>query len=149
MRRVKMAHQDKGKYFEKHPKDSTIDEGLKEEILALAQDNNIACKKAEEIASKKKVTIPDVGKAIDILNINIVECQLGLFGYGDKKKIVQPAKEIAPELKIKIEQALQEGKLPCAAAWKIAAQLNIPRMKVCAACETLKIKVKPCQLGAF
>ena len=144
-----MAHQDKGKYFEKHPKDSTIDEGLKEEILAEVQDNNIACNKAEEIAGKKKVTIPDVGKAIDILNINIVECQLGLFGYGDKKKIVQPAKEIAPELKIKIEQALQEGKLPCAAAWKIATDSNIPRMKVCAACETLKIKVKPCQLGAF
>ncbi len=144
-----MAHQDKGKYFEKHPKDSTIDEGLKEEILAEVQDGNIACKKAEEIAGKKGVSIGDVGKAIDILNINIVECQLGLFGYGEKKKIVQPAKEVAPELKTKIEQALQEGKLPCAAAWKIATDSNIPRMKVCAACETLKIKVKPCQLGAF
>jgi hypothetical protein len=144
-----MAHQDKGKYFEKHPKDSTLDEGLKKEILAQAQDNNIACKKAEEIAVKKGVTIGDVGKAIDILNKNIIECQLGLFGYGDKEKIVQPAKEVAPELKTKIEQALQDGRLPCAAAWKIAAQLNIPRMRVCAACETLKIKVKPCQLGAF
>ncbi|MBN1474519.1 MAG: hypothetical protein JW914_07890 [Syntrophaceae bacterium] len=144
-----MAHQDKGKYFEKHPKDSIIDEGVKEEILAEVQNVNIACKKAEEIAGKKGVTIGDVGKAIDILNINIVECQLGLFGYGEKKKIVQPAKEVTPELKIKIERALQEGTLPCAVAWKIAAQLNIPRMKVCAACEALKIKVKPCQLGAF
>lgn len=144
-----MAHQDKGKYFEKHPKDSTLDEGLKKEILAQVQDNNIACKKAEELAGKKGVTIGDVGKAIDILNINITECQLGLFGYGDKKKIVQPATQVAPELKTTIEQALQDGRLPCAAAWKIAAQLNIPRMRVCAACETLKIKVKPCQLGAF
>ena len=144
-----MAHQDKGKYFEKHPKDAIIDEGLKEEILAQAQDNNITCKKAEEIAGNKGVAIGDVGKAIDILNINITECQLGLFGYGDKKKIVHPAKEVAPELKTKIERALQNGRLSCAVAWKIAADLNIPRMRVCAACETLKIKIKPCQLGAF
>ena len=144
-----MTHLDKGKYFEKHPKDSTLDEGLKEEILAQAQDNNIACKKAEAIAEQKGVTIAEVGKAIDILNINIVECQLGLFGYGDKKKIVQPASQVAPELKTKIERALQNGRLPCVAVWEIAAQLNIPRMRVCAACEALKIKVKPCQLGAF
>ncbi len=144
-----MAHQDKGKYFEKHPKDSQVDENLKREILAQTQDNNIACKKAEEIAGKKGMAIGDVGKAIDILNINIVECQLGLFGYGDTKKIVQPAKEVAAELKTKIEQALQNGKLPCASAWKIAEYLKIPRMRVCAACEALKIKIKPCQLGAF
>ncbi|HNZ31111.1 MAG TPA: hypothetical protein PKJ25_03365, partial [Smithellaceae bacterium] len=79
----------------------------------------------------------------------IIECQLGLFGYGDKKKIVQPAKEIATELKTKIEQSLRNGKLSCVSAWKIAAELSIPRMRVCAACEALKIKVKPCQLGAF
>lgn len=144
-----MAHQDKGKYFEKHPKDSQVDENLKKAILAQTKDNNIACKKAEEIAGGKVVDIAQVGKAIDILNINIVECQLGLFGYGDTKKIVQPAKEVAAELKTKIEQALQNGKLSCASAWKIAKDLNIPRMRVCAACETLKIKVKPCQLGAF
>ncbi|HDQ03238.1 MAG TPA: hypothetical protein ENN23_01485 [Deltaproteobacteria bacterium] len=144
-----MTHLDKGKYFKKHPEDSTVDEGLKEEIVAQAKENDIACSKAEEIAGKKGMTIGDVGKAIDILNINIVECQLGLFGYGEKKKIVQPAKDVAPELKKNIERALQNGRLSCAAAWKIATDLNIPRMKVCAACETLKIKIKPCQLGAF
>lgn len=144
-----MAHQDKGKYFEKHPKDSQVDENLKKAILAQTEDNSIACKKAEEIAGEKAVDIAQVGKAIDILNINIVECQLGLFGYGDTKKIVQPASQVAAELKTKIEQALQNGKLPCAAAWKIAEDSKIPRMRVCAACETLKIKIKPCQLGAF
>ncbi|HPD57231.1 MAG TPA: hypothetical protein P5294_00960 [Smithellaceae bacterium] len=144
-----MAHQDKGKYFEKHPKDSQVDENLKKAILALTKDNDITCKKAEQIAGEKAMDIAQVGKAIDVLNINIVECQLGLFGYGDTKKIVQPAKEVAADLKKRIEQALQNGKLSCASAWKIAADLNIPRMRVCAACETLKIKIKPCQLGAF
>ena len=144
-----MTHLDKGKYYEKHPKNSRVDESLKEAIFAQAKDNNIACKKAEGIAGEKRVAIAEVGKAIDILNINIIECQLGLFGYGDKKKIVQPAKEIATELKTKIEQSLRNGKLSCVSAWKIAAELSIPRMRVCAACEALKIKVKPCRLGAF
>ncbi|HNT91145.1 MAG TPA: hypothetical protein PKO01_05490 [Smithellaceae bacterium] len=144
-----MTHLDKGKYYEKHPKNSRVDESLKEAIFAQAKDNNIACKKAEGIAGEKRVAIAEVGKAIDILNINIIECQLGLFGYGDKKKIVQPAKEVATELKTKIEQSLQNGNLSCVSAWKIAAELSIPRMRVCAACEALEIKVKPCQLGAF
>ena len=144
-----MTHLDKGKYYEKHPKNSRVDESLKEAILAQTKDNNIACKKAEGIAGEKRVAIAEVGKAIDILNINIIECQLGLFGYGDKKKIVQPAKEVATELKTKIEQSLQNGNLSCVSAWKIAAELSIPRMRVCAACEALEIKVKPCQLGAF
>jgi len=144
-----MTHLDKGKYFEKHPKESKIDTDLKQEIIGQAKDNNITCKKAEEIAGKKGKAIAEIGKGIDILNINIIECQLGLFGYGKASKIVQPAKEVTPELKQNIEQAIKDGRLPCAAAWEIARKLNIPRMKVCAACESLKIKVKPCQLGAF
>jgi hypothetical protein len=140
---------DKGKYFEKHSKDSKIDDGLKREIMGQVKDNNITCKKAEEIAGKKRMAIGEIGKAIDILNINITECQLGLFGYGEVKKSVQPAKEVAPEVKENITSALKDGKLSCAAAWEIAKKLNIPRMKVCAACEALKIKIKPCQLGAF
>jgi PIN domain nuclease of toxin-antitoxin system len=62
---------------------------------------------------------------------------------------VQPAKEIAPELKDSITAAVENEKLSCLAAWEIAKKLNIPRMKVCAACEALNIKIKPCQLGAF
>ena len=109
----------------------------------------MSCKKAEEIAGELGFTLEETGKAIDILNINITKCQLGLFGYGETKKIVQPAKEITPELKESITTELKDGTLSCAAAWEIAKKLNIPRMKVCAACEALQIKVNPCQLGAF
>ncbi len=144
-----MTHLDKGKYFEKHSKDSKIDDDLKREIIGQAKENNIACKKAEEIAGKKGMSLGEIGKAIDILNINIIECQLGLFGYGEVKKIVQPAKDVAPQLKENITSMLKDGKLPCAAAWEIAGKLNIPRMKVCSACEAMQIKIKPCQLGAF
>ena len=92
-----MTHADKGKYFTKHPKNSKIDEDLKKEIIEQVKNNNISCKKAEEIAGEMGFTLEETGKAIDILNIKIIKCQLGLFGYGETKKIVQPAKEVTPE----------------------------------------------------
>ena len=144
-----MAHSDKGKYFQKHDQQTKVEDSLKQEVLKAAKENNVACKAAEEIAKRKAVALGEVGVAIDLLNINIIECQLGLFGYSPQKKIVQPAKEIAPDLKQAINDALSDGRLPCAAAWAIAKQINLPRMKVSAACEALKIKIKPCQLGAF
>jgi hypothetical protein len=144
-----MAHSDKGKYAQKHDQQTKVEDSLKQEVLKAAKENNVACKAAEEIAGRKAVALSEVGIAIDLLNINIIECQLGLFGYSPQKKIVQPAKEVAPELKQAINDALSDGRLPCAASWPIAKRLNLPRMKVSAACETLKIKIKPCQLGAF
>jgi hypothetical protein len=84
-----------------------------------------------------------------MLNINIVQCQLGLFGLDGKQKKVKAAPSVAPDLEAAIRKALVNGRLPCAAAWEIAARLDVKRLDVCAACENLKIKVKPCQLGAF
>jgi hypothetical protein len=144
-----MTHSDKGKYFQKHDHQTKVEDSLKQEVLQAAKENNVACPAAEEIARRKAVAQNNIGIALDILNINIIECQLGLFGYSPQKKIVQPAKEIASDLKQAINDGLSSGRLPCAAVWAIAKQLNLPRMKVSAACEALKIKIKPCQLGAF
>lgn len=144
-----MTHEDKGKFFAKHPKDTKIDDDLKKEILEQVKNNSISCKKAEEIAGEMGFILQETGKAIDILNIKITKCQLGLFGYGETQKIVQSAKEIPPDMKEEIKSSLEDEKLSCAAAWKIAGKLNISRMKVAAACEALQIKIKPCQLGAF
>jgi len=144
-----MAHQDKGKFFSKHPEGTTVAGDLKQEVLKQTKDNNIACKAAEKIAQKMKTPLGDVGVAIDMLNVNIAQCQLGLFGYDGKSKLVEAADRVSPEMETAIRKALANDRLPCAAAWKIADQFNIKRLDVCAACEKLKIKVKPCQLGAF
>lgn len=144
-----MTHEDKGKFFAKHPKDTKIDDDLKKEILDQVKNNSMSCKKAEDIAGEMGFTLQETGTAIDILNIKITKCQLGLFGYGETQKIVQSAKEITPELKESISSALENERLSCAAAWEIADKLNISRMKVASACEALQIKIKPCQLGAF
>lgn len=144
-----MTHEDKGKFSAKHPRDIRIDDDLKKEILEQVKNNSITCKKAEDIAGELGFTLEETGTAIDVLNIKITKCQLGLFGYGETQKIVQPAKDIAPEMKESITSALENGNLSCAAAWEIAGKLNISRMKVASACEAMQIKIKPCQLGAF
>jgi len=144
-----MTHSDKGKYAQKHSRETKVEDSLKQEIMQAVKENNVICVAAEEIAGRKAVSLSDVGIALDILNINITECQLGLFGYRPQKKIVQPAKEVAPDLKQAINDALSDGCLSCVASWAIAKQLKLPRMKVSAACEALKIRIKPCQLGAF
>jgi hypothetical protein len=144
-----MTHADKGKYAQKHSQEIKVEDSLKQEVRQAAKENNVSCMAAEEIAGRKTISLGDVGIALDILNINITECQLGLFGYRPQKKIVQSAKEIAPDLNQAISDALSDGRLSCVTAWAIAKKLKLPRMKVSAACEALKIRIKPCQLGAF
>ena len=144
-----MTHADKDKYFQKHPDKTIAADILRQDILQKVKDNHMSCAVAEEIARVRQVSLKEAGVALDLLNVNIVECQLGLFGYSPQKKIVQPALKIASSLKDEIQKALVGGRLPCAAAWEIARKLKLPRMRVSAACEALQIKIKPCQLGAF
>ncbi|MDD3249365.1 MAG: hypothetical protein GX874_03365 [Smithella sp.] len=143
-----MAHEDKGKYFKKHPEGTTVSDNLKEAIQKSAKNNNISCKAAEKIAQTAGCSLGDVGVAIDMLNINIAQCQIGLFGLGGTQK-VPPAPSVAPELEAAIRKALVNDRLSCSSAWAIAGELGVKRLEVGAACENLKIKVKPCQLGAF
>ncbi|HOW57085.1 MAG TPA: hypothetical protein PKZ12_03720 [Smithellaceae bacterium] len=144
-----MTHEDKGRYFLKHPGKITVEQSLKQEIIKRSLDNKISCSAAAAIARKKKVTMSEVGMAIDILNLSITKCQIGLFGHDEKKKIAGPVKNIEPGLREAIINALINDKLPCKSAWEIAAAMKISRLTVGNACDTLKIKIKPCQLGAF
>jgi hypothetical protein len=90
-----------------------------------------------------------VGETLDLLEIRLKRCQLGLFGFAGKKLIVEPAAEVSPELEKAIRGSLADRRLSCLSAWKIADEMGIARMDVTSACEALKIKIKPCQLGAF
>jgi hypothetical protein len=79
----------------------------------------------------------------------LVKCQLGLFGYTPEKKIVKPKATENPDLASAIRDARVDGKLSCENAWEIARRFDVSKMRVSSVCEQLKIKVKPCQLGAF
>jgi len=91
----------------------------------------------------------EAGRTLDLMDISIIKCQLGLFGFTPEKKVVKPAPSVSDVMKNEIESRLSDGRLPCFAAWEIAAKLKVGKMDVAGACETLGIKIKPCQLGAF
>jgi hypothetical protein len=74
---------------------------------------------------------------------------LGLFGYGEPKRIVQPAEQVISELEQAIQAGLIDRRLPCAAAWAIADRLGLAKLDVANAAEKLGIRIKQCQLGAF
>jgi hypothetical protein len=53
------------------------------------------------------------------------------------------------ELKAKIQAAAPQGKIPCAAAFKVAEEVGISRAKMGELLNELKIKIIQCQLGCF
>ena len=139
----------KGQYASKHPTGVEPDREIVEALQNKIEKGAITCAAAFGVAEKLQVEPRRVGVNVDLLNIKIGKCQLGLFGYEPNKSVVRPAKEISAELRSAIQAALADGRLPCAAAWEIARKLKIKKMDVSSACETLGVKIKPCQLGSF
>lgn len=114
-----------------------------------AKEGTLSCAEALRIAEELGVAPLAVGQAADAAGVRLVRCQLGLFGYGEHKRVVRPAESVSPELEQAIRERLIEGRLPCATAWAIAERLGLARMEVSNAAERLGIHIKPCQLGAF
>jgi len=144
-----MTHKDAGKYSKKHAHDEKPDTVLASAIKGAAEEGKISCAGVFKIVSELGVSPAEAGKAVDMLDVKLVKCQLGLFGYEPRKVIVTPAAKVSPELDSAIRGNLQDGRLPCAHAWRIADMLKLQRMEVSCAAEALNIRIKPCQLGAF
>ncbi len=144
-----MSHHDAGRYKSKHPSAGEVRKDLAEAVAKAASDGTISCARAEKIAAGLRLSMGEVGVAVDLAEIRIDKCQLGLFGYGAEKLAVKPAESITPEMEQAVLGSLENGRLPCLAAWELAVRFGVKRMDVSAACEALRIKVKPCQLGAF
>ena len=53
------------------------------------------------------------------------------------------------QLDEKIKTSLEDGKLPCPIAFKIAKELKVSPKEIGEACNRLKIKIRSCQLGCF
>ncbi|HAR94509.1 MAG TPA: hypothetical protein DCR97_00870 [Deltaproteobacteria bacterium] len=139
-----MTHEDFGKYAEKR-QGSKLNETIAAAIREKISGQTISCADAHNIAEKLNVTPEEVGTAVDLLELRIVKCQLGLF---QQEKSV-PSGETTPEIESAIKSSLTDGRLTCLAAWEIAKKLKVSRVSVGAACETMKIKISLCQLGTF
>jgi hypothetical protein len=146
-----MAHEDAGKYAAKHPPGTTLNEHIAKTIREKAS-GKLVCAMGESISQELKVSIAEVGITADLLEMKIKECQLGLFGWGEKPnhgKDIRAADSVSVEIKSALEKAAVDGAVTCAALWTIADRLAVKRKVVSAACEALKLKIRSCQLGTF
>jgi hypothetical protein len=146
-----MSRKEGEPYASKHPVGgmNRIDEQISAAIREKAAEGKISCRDAVGIAKNLNTGVDVVGLNIDLLELQISQCQLGLFGYKPEKRIVKAANCVSPELEGAIREALEGNRLSCLVAWGIADVRGLSRMAVSSACETLRIKIKPCQLGAF
>ena len=144
-----MTREDEGHFSQKHGPDARLEPAVKEKIEKKTRNGEIACAVAFQIAEQLSVSPAEIGKALDLMETKLMKCQLGLFGYPSGEKAVKPKKPDVPGLMEAIKAALVDGKLSCRDAWELASKFNVGKMTVSAACDALKIKIKPCQLGAF
>jgi hypothetical protein len=144
-----MTHLDKGHFAKKHPSDKKINPAIAEKVKEKASGDEMTCAAAHGIAEALRVSPAEVGATLDLLEKRIVKCQLGLFGYSPKKRIVEPAESVPETLEEAIRSNLANERLPCATSWKLAEEMGLSKMEMGSACEALEVKVSPCQLGAF
>jgi hypothetical protein len=144
-----MTRQQGQKFADKHGSTTQLNERIKDPITRQAKNNELPCALAFKIADDLNVSAAEVGKTADLLEIMLVKCQLGLFGYSPEKKIVKPQTPENQNLESTIRDSLVDGKLSCERAWEISRSFDVPKMTVSAVCEQFEIKIMPCQLGAF
>jgi hypothetical protein len=136
-------------YADKHGKNAQISPELANRIREKAAEGKIPCAVAFKTAEGLKIEPAEIGLALDLLDIKISKCQMGIFGYNKENKIAKPVEYVAEPLEKAIRKNLSAGKLACRNAWQIAETFDIGKMDVTAACDSLGIKISPCQLGAF
>jgi hypothetical protein len=144
-----MTEKDKGHYAKKHPPDRKVNPLIADAVKSRSPEGEIACAVAFEIVENQKSTPGEVGFTIDALEVRVVKCQLGLFGYKPTKRIVKPSQNVSSPLKEAIQKSLVKDRLACKAAWDIADRFGLRRLEVSSVCETMGIKISSCQLGTF
>lgn len=145
------SHDPNVKFALKHTEGSEPNATIKQ-LLAMRPKiykKEISCALAHQLGKSAKVPVAEVGRTLDLLEYRINLCQLGLFGHKPVSKIMAPAKpndEIAQAIKAMLEK---DGSLSCAKIWELAKAFKLPKMTAASYCAFFKVKIKPCQLGAF
>lgn len=145
-----MSHKDAGNYQAKRADGGTADPAVAKSVRDLSRNGEIACADAHGISGKFGINPGEVGVVIDLMEIKIIRCQLGLFGYEESKRnIVAPAVVVSSDLRNRIMNDSTESRISCISLWQIADELGVAKMEMTAASEALGLKICNCQLGAF
>jgi len=145
-----MSNSGSEKYAQKHDGTAIPHADAARIARERAADGTLSCAKAFEIAGECGITPQEMGKTLDLAELRLTHCQCGLFGFPppDKKRI-KTLDPMPPGLEEEIRAAEEDGTVPCVDVWRIAKKLDIPRLTAACGCETLKISIRPCQLGSF
>ncbi len=104
------------------------DPALARALSEIAENGRITCAAACRLADTLGVDPAELGKTADLLELRIIRCQLGLFGYEPEKRIVRPAEVVSDDLRERLEATIAEGKISCASLWAIAEELGLEKM---------------------
>jgi predicted HD phosphohydrolase len=120
----------------------------------LDKNGLLTCKAAHVMADKLDMDPLFVGDQATASGVRITRCQLGFFGYAEKKgmpgyKIVQKLDHVPETAASAVRRAAEDGKISCATLWEIGHAQNISKRDMGNIVETLGIKTRPCQLGCF
>ncbi len=143
-----MTHEDKGNYAGKHP-DQAKDPVIAARLEKFRKQNRISCAAAHRAAADLNVPPPEIGVQLDLLELRLVGCQLGLFGHDADSRPTDTDIPVSDEVKERLVDAAINGRISCKDCWGIAVDFKISRPDMGAACEKLHLRIKPCQLGAF
>ena len=78
-------------YAGKHPESAVLNENLAAALKKEIKDGQISCAAAHNVAKTIAFAPADVGIALDLMEVRLIHCQLGLFGYAPEKRIVKKA----------------------------------------------------------
>ena len=126
-----------------------IDQQLMDTIHARLQSGKLPCAVAFDIAKQNQMLVKKIGQTADSAGIRLSKCQLGLFGYPPENKIIKSLDTVEPELQSAINEVQKDNVIQCADIWDIAKKMGMKKLHVSCACETMALKIKGCQLGAF
>lgn len=144
-----MTREDENNYAAKHKEGIEIDPELVQFIKKKTSEGKLPCAVAFRIAEELGMKPAEIGVALDLLEIKISKCQLGIFGYGKGEGLFKSMDDVPAPLEKAIRGSLTGGKITCRDAWQTAESLGTGKMDVASACDKLGIKISSCQLGAF
>ena len=143
-------HQDEGHYAGKHPEGAELDKRAEKAVADRVKNNRISCRAAHKAAEETGLSPEIIGRTLDLLEIRINGCQLGLFGKkSDREKAGVIMPDEAGRLKEAVTEASDNKRISCLDLWKAADRAGSSRINAAAVCEEEGIKIHSCQLGAF
>lgn len=145
---TQMAHEDAGHYSMKH-QNKKLDPKISSKLENEAINGTITCSKVHKVARSIGIDPKEVGIQVDLMELRLKECSLGLFGYDPDGKNFDDTMEVSEPLSLEIKKIAPSGRTTCIQCWELASRVKMRRSVIGSACEKMGIKIKGCQLGAF